>query len=219
MRTFDFQLPRTPCALPAFSFIGRSKMLLLCILLLTQLTTTSSWSAGNGKFTWLSPEEAGKCSLHGSYVFLTRQCECDVGWGHSTDVSLHKSPRCDVRICPSGSTLGTSVPASTTVAHALRECSGSGLCNRETGACVCFDGFAGRACERLKCPNDCSGRGRCLNAKQMAKDPAAFPLSNTAHSYGENIATIETTTWDANRTHGCVCDSYNWNVGLGLGER
>ena len=53
----------------------------------------------------------------------------------------------------------------------------------------------------------------------MAKFETAFPLTaSTASDYGD-IASIETSTWDQNRTHGCICDSYNWAVGLDSGER
>ncbi len=51
----------------------------------------------------------------------------------------------------------------------------------------------------------------------MAHVDTAFPLTSSATSYG-TIATIETTTWDQNRTYGCVCDSYSWSVGLASGQ-
>ena len=52
----------------------------------------------------------------------------------------------------------------------------------------------------------------------MAKYETAFPLTaSTTVDYGD-IATIETSTWDQNRTHGCICDSYKWAVGLDSGE-
>jgi hypothetical protein len=193
------------------------KYILLLHFLLQQIPQANCWTAGNGKFQWLSPVETGKCSLHGAYVFATRSCLCDPGWGAETDVSLAKSPRCDVRICPAGHSLAESVPSSTTSSHAITECSGAGLCDRATGKCSCFDGFKGRACERFACPNDCNGKGRCLNIAQMAKEDTAFPLTSSTYSYG-TYSTIETTTWDQNRTHGCLCDSYSWTVGLDSGE-
>ena len=189
----------------------------LLILFFSFLPTTTSWTAGSGRFQWLTPAATGMCSLHGTYVFATRSCTCDPGWGSDADVSLAKSPRCDVRICPAGPALSESVPTAITIAHALRECSGAGLCNRVTGECACFDGFQGRACEKFSCPNDCSGRGKCLTIAQLAKEDTAFPLTSVTYSYG-TIGTIETTSWDQNRTYGCLCDSHSWNVGLDSGE-
>jgi hypothetical protein len=50
--------------------------------------------------------------------------------------------------CPSDFSWAA-VPTSATAGQAtLEECSGKGICNRDTGMCRCFDGFTGRACER-----------------------------------------------------------------------
>lgn len=46
--------------------------------------------------------------------------------------------------------------------HEFIECSGAGLCNRNTGKCECFSGYEGIACQRLRCPNDCSNHGKCV---------------------------------------------------------
>jgi hypothetical protein len=52
----------------------------------------------------------------------------------------------------------------------------------------------------------------------MAKFDTAFPLTaSTDVDYGD-IASIEASTWDQNRTYGCICDSYKWTVGLDSGE-
>ena len=46
-------------------------------------------------------------------------------------------------------------------AAACGSCSERGLCTN--GACACFAGYAGDACERgPQCPGDCHGRGQCL---------------------------------------------------------
>ena len=122
----------------------RTRSTCLAGLLLLCSSRAAGWTFGNGRFAWLSD-----CSGHGTYNFRKRACECEDGWGSASDISLAKSPRCDVRICPAGPSLA-SLPSSTTVAHAWRECSGAGICERDLGECACFDGFSGRACERCK---------------------------------------------------------------------
>lgn len=52
----------------------------------------------------------------------------------------------------------------------------------------------------------------------MAKFDTAFPLTASSSADYGDIDTIETSTWDQNRTFGCICDSYKWNVGLDDGE-
>jgi len=52
------------------------------------------------------------------------------------------------------------------------------------------DGGTGISCERTVCPNDCSGRGICYTAKQLAV--------NAGSQYD--------TVWDSMKQVGCVCD-------------
>lgn len=54
-------------------------------------------------------------------------------------------------------------------AHVVMECSNVGVCNRVTGSCSCPSGYTGSACQRLACPNDCSGRGTCATLGQVRK--------------------------------------------------
>jgi len=81
-------------------------------------------------------------------------------------------------------------------AHNKVECSNMGVCDRSTGQCQCRDGFNGRACSRLACPNDCSQHGVCQDMAHFAslKDP------------GEGQVYSYTDVWDSDKIFGCNCD-------------
>lgn len=157
------------------------------------------------------------CNGHGECVSYSMSCACYDGFGSATDVSPIKTNDCSKATCPAGKAW-SDVPTSATQAHALAECSGVGLCNRESGACECFDGFEGDSCQRLVCPSstagECSGHGRCVSMKRMAAMSDAFPLSAPTTYTGA----VDSTTWDEEMTYACVCDS-GWTVGLGANER
>ena len=75
-------------------------------------------------------------------------------------------------------------------AHPRVECSNKGICNKATGECHCFENYDGKACERTSCPNDCSGRGVCLDQKALAEaEGATYELP-----------------WDGEKAMGCKCD-------------
>ena len=93
--------------------------------------------------------------------------------------------------CPLAISWGSKAYLDST-SHAELECAGVGLCDFDSGTCVCPEGFSGQACERLKCPNDCNGKGSCMT------------LSDIAKNYGQNIAY---TNWDGISSTMCVCDS------------
>lgn len=152
------------------------------------------------------------CNGHGRCELSTSTCQCYEGWGADTDVTYYRSPDCSRRTCPAGKAWAD-VPTADKVAHRLAECSNRGICNRVSGQCECFDGFTGDACNRNKCPNDCSGHGQCFSMKQLAKLSNALPLSPNSYYEGEE----DSTTWDEDMSFGCVCDS-SWDVGLYSGE-
>jgi hypothetical protein len=72
-----------------------------------------------------------------------------------------------------------------------QECSDAGLCDRSTGACQCFPGYTGSACQRTACPNDCTGHGICQSNIRFADDAGARYIG----------------AWDAGMQYGCLCDS------------
>ena len=80
-----------------------------------------------------------KCSGRG-ICNSSVQCECYEGF---------EGADCSERSCPMGTAFSDSA-SSTDVAHHLKECSGRGLCDKQTGLCECMQGFTGIACERSK---------------------------------------------------------------------
>lgn len=126
------------------------------------------------------------CNGHGTCNLATSTCSCYEGWGASTDVTLYRAPDCSARSCPSFKAWAD-VPSAYNVAHAVAECSNRGTCNRVTGVCTCFDGFTGSACEKSRCPNDCSGHGICTSIKQMARMSNALPLAPDTYYEGYDV--------------------------------
>ena len=80
--------------------------------------------------------------------------------------------------------------------------------------------FDGSACERLACPNDCSGRGRCLDSKALARmqDPGVLRSSCTSADICTDVGCtvrdysacsavhVYETPWEADKFFGCLCD-------------
>ena len=166
---------------------------------------------------WLNTIESNcamhnNCNGHGVCDATSSSCRCYEGWGAESDVTLYRAPDCSKRVCPSGKAW-SDVPTGAYTAHFDAECSNRGTCNRDTGECSCYEGFTGQACQRNKCPNDCSGHGVCMSIKQMARMSNALPLAPNTYYEGSE----DTHTWDEEKLYGCVCDS-SWTVGLASGE-
>jgi hypothetical protein len=210
---------------------------LLCALLAV-LLSASCFHARNLGIVKLDNESVGtmcfeNCSGHGRCVSTGSgpRCECDLGWGSEYDITDWHSPSCSRKTCPAGEAWASSAinrgsTENIKTSHDLRECSNIGLCNYETGKCKCPTGFAGEACQRSTCPNDCSGHGQCMSMKLLAKQATATPLSvNAALTYGQfqgyglfSNGSYVNPAWEAEKIYGCLCDS-SWEVGLGNGQR
>ena len=89
-------------------------------------------------------------------------------------------------------------PSDPNSAHQVVECSGRGICNRASGACICSVGFTGDSCERSICPGDCSGNGICQSEFYFVQDAVAgTPIAGVTY---ENA-------FDAQISYGCKCDN------------
>jgi len=139
------------------------------------------------------------CSGHGSCS--TNGCVCWSHWGNGDETG----GACDQRKCPY-EPAWVDTPSAENKAHALRECAGRGICDRETGDCQCFPGFEGKGCRRSSCPNGCSGHGTCEFLSEMRNDLGdTFKWTGskpTRDQYDFEFPLM----WDAHKTRGCVCD-------------
>ena len=152
------------------------------------------------------------CNGHGTCNGNVNLCICDSGYGAPSDVTQYRAPDCSARSCPSHRAW-TELPTPSGQAHSIVECSNRGTCDRNTGTCSCFSGFTGPACQRSICPNDCSGRGKCISMREIARLTEAQPLTIATYYGVDNLGVA----WDADMIYGCVCDS-SWPVGLGPGQ-
>lgn len=88
-------------------------------------------------------------------------------------------------------------PSTSSSYHTYAECSAKGICDRTSGQCQCFEGFAGNACQRMSCPSDCSGHGTCEYIEELSTNDA---LSATLSKL------VVDSLWDNHKSMACVCD-------------
>jgi len=141
-----------------------------------------------------------QCSGHGSCL-TDDVCNCydNYGVGLSYD-----SGDCSQRICPFD-IAWVDTPNRKGQFHKYAECSGRGICDRDSGECNCFDGYEGKACKRSSCPNDCSGHGTCEYIEDLYF--AATWNDYTNKNFNQDPATFPYPGWDANKERACVCDA------------
>jgi hypothetical protein len=101
-----------------------------------------------------------------SFLTLMNRCECFDGFGAPLEgVPVQPrdiAPDCSRRTCQVGAKI-RAVPVNERQAHVVKaECSDNGVCNRATGVCQCAPGWGGTACDRLLCPDECSGKNTAV---------------------------------------------------------
>merc|ERR1711871_637296 len=122
--------------------------------------------------------QTGECQCHGNFTgsacenFCPNNCNAPSGicdGGRCLCEEGFSGSGCELRMCPNdcGSTRGK--------------------CNGKTGACECYPGYVGEACENVtECPRGCMNKGKCVTAPDGRKvcqcdDPA----------YGYDCATLK----------------------------
>lgn len=147
-----------------------------------------------------------QCSGRGTCT-IDDICKCYDNFG----VGLaHHSGDCSDRVCPYDISW-IDKPDNEGTFHKYAECSGKGICSRDTGECACLEGFEGKACQRSACPNSCSGHGTCEYIEDLTfattyTDYSAF--SATENSYINTAPKVfPYANWDTRKTRACVCDA------------
>ena len=162
--------------------------------------------------------DLNKCNNNGDCDYCKETCSCYSGYGSSTDIITvggGLDGTCSQRVCPSGKAIGD-LAVSADVAHGIAECSNFGVCNRATGTCACFPPFGGSACDKMLCPNDCSGHGSCLTIGEISALDGGYPVTRNV-LYG-SASGIRSKAWDHDVMTACLCDSA-WPVGVKQDER
>jgi len=107
---------------------------------------------------------------------------------------------CSLKTCPKDFAWVGDVVNSNDL-HPWVECSNKGLCDRKSGACECFPGYDGVACQRTICPNNCNDRGTCWPEKHLAAKAGLG--TNVGFAAGQYQYSKP---WDAMKHVGCYCD-------------
>ena len=148
-----------------------------------------------------------QCSGHGT-CGTDDVCSCFDNWGIGQS---HDSGDCSDRICPYELAWVDS-PDNSGTFHNYAECAGRGICSRDTGECLCFAGYEGKACQRMSCANGCSGHGTCEYIEDT-KYPATWNDNNDTAGFDESWKTeaydrkFTYRQWDFAKTRVCMCDA------------
>ncbi|CAM9181022.1 unnamed protein product [Pylaiella littoralis] len=166
---------------------------------------------------FLPSAEAGccpnACSGHGTCT-VDDACVCYSNWQNGEE--FYETGDCSDRTCPY-EIAWSDFPDDSGAHHTYAECANKGICDRTTGECVCFDGYEGKGCARMSCPNDCSGHGRCMFADDLPfgvnlgsfysdQDNSTDHLGELGETNGNDAVTFTYYGWDEGKTRMCRCD-------------
>ena len=155
-------------------------------------------------FQYVTAACDNQCSGHGTCT-IDDICQCYDNFG----VGLaHQSGDCSDRICPYDISW-IDKPDINGKFHKYAECSGKGICSRDTGECACLEGFEGKACQRSACPNSCSGHGTCEYIEDLTFATTYGDYSTISDKSYINTApkVFPYASWDTRKTRACVCDA------------
>jgi len=166
-----------------------------------------SFSTASNTVPSITVPSGGTYSVYGydTATYKKDSCTCFTRNEDGATVYAYKGADCSQRTCPHGKSWAMA-PNANNVHDIMTECSGRGLCDTSTGTCNCFPGYTGKGCRRAVCQNDCSGHGKCKSLKELAKLASENDAWDAIAEFDQTTITYSS-AWDADKSHGCYCDS------------
>jgi len=173
------------------------------------------------------------CSGHGKCDTATGICSCGPNyWGRACE-----RKKCAV-FYPTCGSFGTCVKSGKYEGHCkckpggsgnacqyrtcpIKDCSGHGFCDINTGQCNCFKDWFGAGCTDRNCPNGCSGHGKCQWTTGFCKCASGWGLADCSERTcpgttvkNTNVVVPCSGKGRCDPTNGkCTCYGHTWGSG------